>query len=248
MSAASATRVAGRDRKRVRRLQPSATRRLFNRFHGYVARERSSLIIAAVMMVGTAIAEVLRPWPIKIIFDGLLVPVTAKDSTTRIVTDALGTGDFLLAVTTGSVLLIAVVGGIFAYGQTVILARVGRRVVTAIRSDLYRHIQCLSQSFHDSASAGDLLTRLTGDVRIVRDLLVTSVIYMMGRALVLTATLLVMAVMDWRLTLVADGHPADADREHGLLFRAPEAGCATAAEDRRQGHACDGREPRSQCA
>ena len=195
--------IRARETKRRRKLQPSATRRLFNRFHGYIARERAPLILAAALMVGTAIAEVLRPWPIKIIFDGMLIPSMSKDATTRLVTDVLGAGELLLAVTTGSVLLLAIVSGVFAYGQTVILASVGRRVVTAIRYDLYKHIQCLSQSFHDSASAGDLLTRLTGDVRMVRDLLVTSVIYMAGRALVLTATLLLMTIMDWRLTLVA---------------------------------------------
>ena len=100
------------------------------------------------------------------------------------------------------ILMVAVLGGIFAYWQSVLLATVGQKVVAAVRYDLYRHIQQLSQTFHESASTGDLLARLTGDVRLVRDLLVTSVIYFSARILVLVGTLTVMFLMDWRLTLV----------------------------------------------
>lgn len=189
--------------KPLRKLEPSATHRLFTRFRSYIARERHVLALAALCMLGVTVAEVLRPWPLKVIFDGVLLVGHKSDTLTAGFAAALGTGDRLLAAAALSILAIAVVGGIFAYAQTVLLAGVGRRVVTAIRLDLYRHIQSLSQSFHDTASAGDLLTRLTGDVRLVRDLLVTSGIYMVGRALVLVATLGIMALMDWRLTLVA---------------------------------------------
>ena len=207
-STAIVERVIGREAvkptgKPSRALEPSATRRLFARFHSYVARERGALMLAALCMVGVTVAEVLRPWPLKLIFDGVLVPSHKSDAVTKTFTDALGSGDRLLGTSALAILAIAILGSAFAYAQTVLLAGAGRRVVTSIRLDLYRHIQRLSQSFHDTASAGDLLTRLTGDVRLVRDLLVTSIIYMIGRSLVLLATLTVMALMDWRLALVA---------------------------------------------
>ncbi len=185
------------------RIETSAMYRLFARFHAYIARERSALALAAGCMLGVAVMEVLRPWPLKLVFDGLIMPAAPKDGLTLWFTQMLGRGDVLLGVACLAILLIAIVGGIFAYGQTVLLAGAGRRVVTAIRLDLYRHIQCLSQSFHDNASAGDLLTRLTGDVRLLRDLLVTSGIFMVGRALVLAGSITVMALMDWQLTAVA---------------------------------------------
>lgn len=189
--------------KLKRRFETSAMRKLFSRFHHYVGRERRSLVLAALCMVGVAVMEVLRPWPLKLVFDGLIMPASPKDAATRWFTDVLGQGDLLLGTASLAILVIAVLGGAFAYGQAVLLAGAGRRVVTSIRLDLYRHIQCLSQSFHDNASAGDLLTRLTGDVRLVRDLLITSGIFMIGRALVLVGSIIVMALMDWRLTVVA---------------------------------------------
>ena len=92
---------------------------------------------------------------------------------------------------------------LFGFAQSYLIASVGQKVVASIRFQLYSHIQRLSQSFHDQSSTGDLLSRLTGDVRMMRDLLVTSVIYASGRVLVVIGTLAVMALMDWRLALVA---------------------------------------------
>ena len=203
----SSQRAAGERNDAAARVKPgfkaSAAHRLFQRFKGYIARERSPITHAALFMIGVAVMEVLKPWPLKIVFDGMIIATPPKDGVTLWATELFGRGDLLLGMSAAAILAIAILGGVFGYAQTVLLAGVGRRVVTSIRFDLYRHIQCLSQSFHDTASAGDLLARLTGDVRLLRDLLVTSVIYMFGRALVLVGTIAVMALMNVQLTLIA---------------------------------------------
>ena len=188
---------------RRRKLDPGALRRLFRRMGPHLAKHRRKLWLAVLAVIGASVMEIARPWPLKVIFDGLLMPDMAADPLVTSLLEATGGGHALLAVSALTMLAIAVFGGICAYAQAVLIAGVGQQVVAAVRFDLYRHIQRLSHSFHDQASTGDLLARLTGDVRLMRDLLVNSVIYVAARSLVVIITLAVMLWMDWRLTLAS---------------------------------------------
>ena len=188
---------------RERKINPGALRKLFRRMAPHLRQHRRTLLVAVLAMIGASVMEILRPWPLKIIFDGLLIPSDQPDAITGWAVGMFGDGTGLLTVASGAILLIAVIGGIFAFGQSYLIAATGQKVVAEIRLDLYRHIQRLSHSFHDQTSAGDLLARLTGDVRMMRDLLINASIYFSARILVIGGTLTVMALMDWRLTLCA---------------------------------------------
>ncbi|MCB2134488.1 MAG: ABC transporter ATP-binding protein [Rhodobacteraceae bacterium] len=154
-------------------------------------------------MIAVATSEVLAPWPLKIVFDGILIQQDHSDSVTAWLTGTFGTGDGLLAASVLAILVIALAGGAAAYVQAYLIAAVGQKVVAAIRLDLYRHIQSLSHSYHDSASTGDIIARLTGDVRLMRDLMIDAVVFFAARILVILATVGIMAWMNWRLTLIA---------------------------------------------
>ena len=184
-------------------IRPRALRRLYRRMRHHVAPHRRTLALAALAMIGATAMEIARPWPIKIIFDGLLIPQQEPDAVTATALEVTGGGDWLLAASSLAILAVAVVGGLFTFAQSYLIASVGQKVVAAVRLDLFRHIQRLSHSFHDQASTGDLLSRLTGDVRMMRDLLINAAVYFSARILVIVGTLLVMALMDWRLTLAA---------------------------------------------
>ena len=186
-----------------RKIDPGALKRLFGRMRPHLRPHRRALTMAALAMIGATAMEILRPWPLKLVFDGLLIPSDRPDGITARALEMTGGGDMLLAAAAIGILAIAIIGGVFAFAQAYLVAATGQRVVAAVRLDLYRHIQRLSHSFHDQASTGDILSRLTGDVRMMRDLLVNAVIYFSARILVIAGTLGVMALMDWRLTLIA---------------------------------------------
>jgi ATP-binding cassette subfamily B protein len=159
--------------------------------------------VAAACMTGAAALEVLQPWPLKVIFDAVLIPQKHPGPVAAAMKDSLGDGQLLLAVSALSILAIAAVGGLFAYGQAYLVSAVGQKLVAAVRFDLYSHLHRLSLSLHEASGTGDLLARLTVDVRTLRQLLVSSLVYWVSRGLVLIGTLTVMALMDWRLTLAA---------------------------------------------
>lgn len=147
--------------------------------------------------------ELLRPWPLKMIFDGLLMPQAGSVGVLADFMLFTDRPELLLAVVSLSILAIAVLLGLFGYGRAYLVASVGQRVVASVRHRLYGHIQQLSPSFHDARDTGDLLARLTGDIRMLRELMVNAVVYLSDRALVLLGMLAVMLWMDWQLTLVA---------------------------------------------
>ena len=186
-----------------RSLRPGALLRLFIRFRSHLRPHRRKLVAAAACMIGVTALEIARPWPLKFIFDGLLIPQDEPDRMIRLANHWTGGGDALLLASAAAILAIAILGGLLGFGQSYLLAQVGQHVVSSIRLQLYSHIQRLSHSFHDEQSSGDLLARLTGDVRMMRELLTNSMVYISARILVVVGTLAVMASMDWRLTCVA---------------------------------------------
>lgn len=188
---------------RRRKIEAGALRRLFRRMGPHLKPHRGKLTFGFLAMIGVALAEVVRPWPLKIVFDGILVPQENPDAVTAWLTGMFGSGDGLLAASALAILAIALVGGAAGFAQAYLIAAVGQKVVAQIRLDLYRHVQRLSHSFHDTASSGDIIARLTGDVRMMRDLLIDAVVFFAARILVIAITIGVMAWMDWRLTLMA---------------------------------------------
>ena len=188
---------------RDRKIEKDALWRLFRRMGPHLRAHRGKLAIAFLAMVGVALAEILRPWPIKVVFDAILIPQPMPDPVTGWLVGVFGSGDMLLGAMAATILGIALVGGAMGFVQAYLIAAVGQKVVAQIRLDLYRHVHRLSHSFHDTASSGDIIARLTGDVRMMRDLLIDAVVFFAARILVIVLTIAVMAWMDWRLTLVA---------------------------------------------
>jgi len=137
------------------------------------------------------------------IFDAILMPQPSVLETLEGIPFLHQQESRLLLVIAISMIVIAALSGIFAYSQAYLTSAVGQRVVAEIRQTLYVHIQSLSQSFHESNATGDLLARLTGDIRMLRELLVNSVIYLCDRSVMIMAMLGMMLWMDWVLALVA---------------------------------------------
>ena len=185
------------------KVEPRALWRLFRRMGPHARPHRRKLILGALAMLVVALTEIIGPWPMKVVFDGLLIPQAQPDAVMERMLAWFGAGNGLLAVAALTILAVAVIGGAMAYVQATLIAAVGQKVVADIRLDLYRHVQRLSHSFHDTASSADIISRLTGDVRMMRDLLIDAAVFFAARTVVMVGTVAIMLVMDWRLTLAA---------------------------------------------
>ncbi len=76
---------------------------------------------------------------------------------------------------------------------------------TAIRDDLYRHLQRLPMRFHDEWQSGQLLSRATTDLSTIRRFLGFGVLFLVMNVLQLTTVTVVLLRMYWPLGLLVAG-------------------------------------------
>jgi ATP-binding cassette subfamily B protein len=144
----------------------------------------------------------LEPWPLKFIFDRLFHgPRHGKWSDFAVLE---GLDSSVLIVSAGLALLAtAAVRALASYVSTMVFVRVGNSVLTELRTEVYRHLQCLSLSFHRRARNGELVLRIMGDVNLLKDVVVTAVLPLLANFLVLVCMFGVMFWLNARLALLA---------------------------------------------
>lgn len=172
-------------------------------FSELISKESRLLTLAFIALTFEVAFGLLAPWPIKYVFDGLLIP--QKDVSLPFVPQGYPEAQpfqFLGLICLG-VLLIAVGQGIFGYMRTVWSATAGQRMVMKLRKRLYAHLHHLSLRYHHQNRLGDLLVRITGDIPMLRDVLSTSLVDLVGRIGMVAVSLVILFLLDPRLALVS---------------------------------------------
>ena len=161
-----------------------------------------ALTLAFLAVVGETLADVLEPWPIKVVVDNVLqdkkLPARLEAIVTLLPHNAFATLNFAL----GGVLLIAVVGAISSYSEKFLTTSVAQWVAHDLRRMVYQRIQRLSLAEHGESRTGDLLTRVTSDIDAVQDFITSALLGIVINILTLTGMLGVMFYMNWRFTLI----------------------------------------------
>jgi ABC-type multidrug transport system fused ATPase/permease subunit len=83
------------------------------------------------------------------------------------------------------------------------LATLGQRVVLALREHLFGHLTKLSLRYFSEQRAGWIIARLTSDVDALSDVLSQGLATLVSNVLMLSAAVVGLFVLDWRLGLVA---------------------------------------------
>jgi subfamily B ATP-binding cassette protein MsbA len=157
--------------------------------------------VALLAMLVESGADLLEPWPLKIVLDYVIGTKPPPAWLGRWLTDQ-GSRFQLLNVAAASVLGIAIVGAISSYVEKYVSTTIGKRVGYDLRHALYHHVQRLSLSFYDGRQTGDLLVRLTADIASVEDFITGAVLGIVLDLVTLTGMLAVMFALDWRFSLI----------------------------------------------
>ncbi len=119
-------------------------------------------------------------------------------------------GEFITEGSTRTLIIasLAVVGaallrGAFAFFQTYQGEWISQRVAYDVRNRIYDRLQRLSYAYHDQQQTGQLMSRATQDVEAIRWFIHMGVLRAGYIFLLLIAILVLMAVTNWKLTLVA---------------------------------------------
>jgi ATP-binding cassette, subfamily B, bacterial len=180
----------------------SAVLRLKDIVLDHLRRVRGQLAGAAACLVGVIAMELLAPWPLKIIFDHVLLdkPLPANMSFLNFL---LAQGHMAsLGVLAGAVVLIALASGVFSYGQLYITSKVGHQLTYHLRRELFARLAQCSLAFHNRSRSGELLMKVSSDTAALRELFTDWVLTVASHSLLVIGILAVMFFLNWQLSLL----------------------------------------------
>ena len=164
---------------------------------------KGRLLFAALCTLGATAAELLKPWPLKVILDHVILDKPIPPFL-RALHGVLAVGKVpLLMEAAAGIVLIALAGGLFSYFQIFITSSVGYKMVYALRREMFTHLQTLSLAFHNRARSGDLLTKIAGDTNTLKDVFADSILKFTSYVLTVAGMLAIMVAIDWKIGLIA---------------------------------------------
>ncbi|MFG2728926.1 ABC transporter ATP-binding protein [Streptomyces canus] len=176
----STTRATTKDR--------SAARTLL-RLWPYVRPTRARLFTAALVAILASCTGLVIPLVLKWMVDG---PVADGD-TAGVWLGAL----YLLLLGFAEALLFGL--------RRWLVARPLSHVEAEMRAGLYRHLQRLPVAFHDRWASGQLLSRATTDLMLLRMFLAFPLTFLLVNSVTITVGVIIMMLQDWTLGLVILG-------------------------------------------
>ena len=78
---------------------------------------------------------------------------------------------------------------------------VGQHIMYDMRTHLFSHLQRLNLQFFDKNPVGRLITRLTGDIDALNDLVTQGVVSILGDTVTVVFIVIVMLLINWKLAL-----------------------------------------------
>ena len=170
-------------------------RKTYRVFGPYLGPYKRKIALAYVALGVGVLATLARPWPLKLILDGVLLR--------KMPVPAIGEWEpqWIVLALCGALVAIVAIESTAGYFQKLLFARVGHSATTDVLEHTFTHLQTLPRGAA-GARSGDVIVRLTSDVKTMRDLLVEHVQKLGTYALSFAATLAVMASMNVTLTLL----------------------------------------------
>lgn len=156
-------------------------------------------LIGAVILLGVTRygLQFVTPWGIGVLLDGALHQVGTMSQADRIA--RVRQVHVVAVLLTGALLARCIV----QYGESLLTSRIGNRLVFDLRRRLYVHIHGMSQSFFDRHQVGSIGSRVLNDISVAQNLVGSGVISVVIDSIALLFTLIILARLEWRLTLAA---------------------------------------------
>lgn len=131
---------------------PQSFKKNFAFIKPYLMQEKGLLFLGFILMMFVSLVHLVDPLILAHIVD---YSVPNKD-----VPDMYRYSLFFLAV--------IVLSGIVSYGQIIMLSKLGLKVITQIKSRLFKHLMKIPVSFFDNRPVGDFITKIESDSEKVR--------------------------------------------------------------------------------
>ncbi|MFO1540622.1 MAG: ABC transporter ATP-binding protein [Chloroflexota bacterium] len=168
-------------------LPPERRRQILRRVAGFFRPYRASVVVVLLSILFTSVIGTINPLLLKAILD---TAIPQRD---------LG----LLNLYVGLMILLPIVSGLVSVGQTWLNNIVGQRVMQDLRNTLYAHLQAMPLRFFTETRTGEIQSRLSNDVGGLQSVVTDTASSVASNVLVVVTTAIVMALLDWRLTVLS---------------------------------------------
>ncbi len=102
----------------------------------------------------------------------------------------------------GLIVGLTLLRGLCTFGRAMLFERLGQNAAWDLRTGLYAHLEELPSEFYDKHRVGEIMSRMTGDLDGVRNLLSSGIITVYDNALNFVGSLIFMMTMSWQITLM----------------------------------------------
>ncbi len=153
----------------------------------FMRRYRLTAIAAVLAVLAATAADLATPQLLRFVIDSGI-------ATARL--DVIALGSVAILVASGA-------SGLATFLQSYLTAKASHGVAFDMRNTIFDKLQSLSFSYHDRAQTGQLITRVTSDVDLVREFVGGGLVQAVSAVLILAGALALLISMNWTLTLVA---------------------------------------------
>ena len=155
------------------------------RFFAFVRNWQRELLLGALLVIMDAGALLAVPMLIRSGIDHGVTPGSVGST----------------MVVAGVALVIAALDAYVIWAENLITGRAAERILFALRTRVFAHLQRLGLDFYERELAGRLLTRLTSDIDALQQLLSNGLVNASVAGVTFVGIGVVLLVLDWRLAL-----------------------------------------------
>jgi len=161
--------------------------KVIQKFAKYIKPYVKRLVLCLALSVFTTAMSLVPPYITKMMVDEV-IPSADSSMLWKIILALLGV--YIAQFT---------VSGVRAY----LLRVTGDNIVVALKKDVYAKAQFLPMSFYDKTSTGSVINRINGDTSNIQSFMLRITQEAVVQAFTLVGVIVIMLVMDWRLTLLS---------------------------------------------
>jgi ATP-binding cassette, subfamily B, bacterial len=163
-----------------------------------------ALMFGLLAVIGESAADLLEPWPLKIVLDNVFNSKKVSGWLEHFVHSTVGDNKLaILEFACLAVIGIALLDAACSYAEKYLTTSVGQWVTYDLRRALYSHLQRLSLAYHDQKRTGDLISTVTSDIDSIQSFITSGLLGVLINLITLVGMIGVMLYLNWRFTLIA---------------------------------------------
>ena len=170
-----------------RKVNPNTLKRLIK----YMAEYKWKLILVAVCIILSAVANVAGSVFSRILIDDYITPLIGVEN-------PVFTGLLMAIITMAVIYFVGVLAG-FIYNR--IMVTIAQGTQKHIRDDMFTHMQSLSIKYFDTHTYGDVMSRYTNDMDTLRQMLSQSIPQMFSASITIISVFIAMVASNIYLTI-----------------------------------------------